>query len=138
MALFSKFGGLKRRDPEMMSSKEMLRDGIVAQKGVLDTGEHLSLSDADLAKRKNIWFKKGVFAPYVGQHLLFGRQSVDYREGTEREVLAELEEALSQNDKELMGYLLRIDKARKESKVERDSVKKEAVKTAKQPTEAAN
>ena len=125
MGLFESFGGLKvNKEPEIVSSKELLRDGIAKQKKSLNKGDHLNKSDKELRILKAIWFKNGSFAPYVGQHLLFGKQSVRYDVGKEREVLAELENALDRNDEELIGYLSKADKARKATKVKAAQTRK--------------
>ena len=101
MALFEKYGGLKKKDHEVMSAKEILIEGIEAQKKILSGGEHLNKTEYELNRSKKIWFKDGRFAPYIGQYLLFEDKSLDYPKGEELEVIKELEGAIAQHDKEL-------------------------------------
>ena len=132
MALFEKYGGLKKKDHEVMSAKEILIEGIEAQKKILSDGEHLNKTEYELNRSKKIWFKDGKFAPYIGQYLLFEDKSLDYPKGDEIEVLKELEGAIAQNDKELMGYLRKIDNSKRDKKIEREKYRKSKGKEGKE------
>tara|TARA_R110002096_G_scaffold198164_1_gene381869 strand:- start:295 stop:726 length:432 start_codon:yes stop_codon:yes gene_type:complete len=132
MGLFDKYGGLKKKDHEVMSAKEILVEGIDAQKKLLRDGEHLNKTEYELNRSKKIWFKDGRFAPYVGQYLLFEDKALDYPKGEELEVLKELEGAIAQHDKELMGYLRKIDTAKREKRAEREKIRKSKSRESKE------